>query len=56
MTSDETDLGKFKGRVQSQTEFDCEPDNFLVLDDQQTVIGIDLKETKIGHFTSKGII
>ena len=43
MTSKETDLGEFKERVQTQTEFYCYPNNVLVLDEQCTVISVEGK-------------
>ena len=48
MTSEETKLGEFKGRIQTQTELYCLPSNCLVLDDQITVVGVDEKETENG--------
>ena len=56
MISKEIDLGKFKERVQTQTEFRCYQNNFLVLDDQCTVIGIDKKDTECKMFSSKDMI
>ena len=66
LTSKETDLKKLKGRAQTQTEFDCKPNNFLVLDDQCTVLGAEFElerkekesesETEIESGTSHGII
>ena len=56
MTSEETDLGKFIWRLETETEFICVPNNFLVLDDQCTVIGVDKKENKLEILPSKGII
>ena len=55
MTSYQTDLGKFKERVQTQTKFWCEPNNFLVLDDQRIVIGVNNQYSRIGFFSSKGM-
>ena len=56
MTSEESDLSQFKGRIQTKTEFYCYPNNFLVLEDQRTVLGIDKKKTKFGVFSSKGMV
>ena len=47
MTSKETNLRKFRERVQTQTEFTCDANNFLVLDDQKTVIGVKCKFLKL---------
>ena len=55
MTSVETDLARFRGRVETETEFFCHPNNFLVLDDQITVVGVELEEMETENGTIYGI-
>ena len=56
MTSEETKLGEFKGRIQTQRKLYCYPSNCLVLDDQITVVGVEYEQKETENGTVFGMI
>ena len=55
MVSEETNLSKFTERVQTQNEFSCSPNDFIVFNDQRTVLGNRKEEMAFGPLSSKGM-
>ena len=56
MTSEQTQLGQIEGRLKTQRKLYCWPGNFLVLDDQITVVGVEYEEKETENGTLRGMI
>ena len=56
MTSEETDLGKFRGRVQTKNGFFCLPNNCIILEDHYTLVGVKHEEQRTENSIKNGKI